>query len=161
VTCSHWRCWLTICSNQKQNCRWSLSRMPPTRCACFGLQCLASSLKATASSQVRHGPLLQEWLRVSSGVRCHWLPQPPARIWGDADGPANRSASIRTALLQCCTAMCHAHGWACRRCFLCNLFSLEGGAAARLCHMPFSMTSCTGLHACSHVLDRAKAVATA
>jgi hypothetical protein len=76
--------------------------------------------------------MLQEWLNISDNVHRHWLPHPPARIWANADGLVNRNAGIRTALLQCCTAVSHAHGWACRRCILCNLFSLEGGPAAEL-----------------------------
>lgn len=70
----------------------------------------------------------QEWLRVANAIRYHWLQQPPARIWADADVPADRNAGIRAALLdRCRKAEEDAGGVLChQRLILCNLFSLEG-----------------------------------
>jgi hypothetical protein len=128
-----------------------------TRCACCeaGTK-LACTREPTQFAIPTHRALLQDWLTVGNNVHCHWLPHPPARIWADADGSANRNAGIRAALLQCCTAVSHAHGWACRRCILCNLFSLEGGPTAELCVLhALVVRSCDGALCMLYLLDYA------
>ncbi len=74
--------------------------------------------------RVRH---LQEWLPRSSPLHHHWLPQPPARVWGDA-ASGGRNADLRQALLESCIAAVQSSGSTQHhpRLILCNCFSLEG-----------------------------------
>lgn len=70
------------------------------------------------------------WLQLDPAVQCHWLPQPPARIWVDAAAPVGneRNANVRAALLDCCINAVRLveRQQGRRRLILCNLFSLEG-----------------------------------